>query len=362
MSALLQDEDLAFDLLPEDERARRPLATLLRTQARGRLSHALLLAGPPGSGKRHAAVRLAQLLACENPGAAGPCLHCEACRKTEEGLDPEVHELVPPIDPKTGRPKGEIPVERVRALQERLSFRSSGARRVAIVEPADRLSLVAQEAVLKTLEEPPEGVTLLLLTTRPASLKPTVRSRCQLVRFASPPPEAVAAILEAKGRPAEQARLAAALTGGDLRRALALDAEGAAEEWIELGRRLYELLGAQGEARARDLALEMAPQGGGGGAHADIAERLDLLERVLRDVMLAGERGDEPDEELAARLTHPGGVGAVRALSKRLTPVAAARSLDEIATARGDLQLRMNAKVVLTGLLLELHRLARTGA
>lgn len=362
MSALLQEEDLAFDLLPAGERERRPLGTLARTLARGRLSHALLLAGPPGSGKRHAAVRLAQLLACERPGDEGPCRACGPCRRTEEGLDPEIQELVPPVDPKTGQPKGEIPVERVRALQERLSFRSSGTRRFAIVDPADRLSLVAQEAVLKTLEEPPDGVTLVLLTTRPASLKPTVRSRCQLVRFAAPSAEAVAAVLIARGRPEEEARLAAALSGGDLRRALALDAAEAAEEWLELGRRLYEVLGARGESRARDLALELAPQGGGGAAQAEIAARLDLLERVLRDVMLAGEQAGEPDDVLARRLTHPGGVSAVRALSKRLASPAAARGLEAIAQARGDLQLRMNAKVVLTGLLLELNESARTAS
>ena len=66
-------------------------------------------------------------------------------------------------------------------LPERLSFRASGGRRFVIIDPADRLSIVAQEAVLKTLEEPPEGVVLALLTTRASFLKPTVRSRSRSV-------------------------------------------------------------------------------------------------------------------------------------------------------------------------------------
>lgn len=357
-SPLLLDEDLAFDALPADERERRPLSSLAKTHARGRLSHALLLAGPSGSGRRHAAVRLAQLLACEAPGPEGPCLRCEACSRVDRGLDPDLHVLVPPVDPKTGLLKGEIPVERVRALQEKLSFRSTGVRRFVLIDPADKLSLVSQEAVLKTLEEPPDGVTIALVSSRPNALKPTVRSRCQLVRFAAPRVASVAAVLEARGRSADEAALAAALAGGDLRRALSLEAHEAAELWLEIGRRLYEILGGRGEGRARDLALDLVPQGSGGAAQAELAGRLDLIERVLRDVMLAGGRPGDSDEELRARLTHPGGVTAVRALSQRLPPEAAARSLELIATARADLQLRMNTKVVLTSLFLDLHGLA----
>jgi DNA polymerase-3 subunit delta' len=355
---LLLEEDLAFDALPADERERRPLSTLGQAFARGRLSHALLLAGPTGSGRRHAAVRLAQLLSCEAPHAGGPCRECDSCARVDRGLDPDVHVLVPPVDPKTGLLKGEIPVERVRALQEKLSFRSTGTRRFVLIDPADKLSLVSQEAVLKTLEEPPDGVTIALVSARPNALKPTVRSRCQLVRFATPRAESVAAVLESRGRSAEEAALAAALAGGDLRRALSIEAEEAAELWLEIGRRLYELLGARGESRARDLALDLVPQGSGGAADAELESRLGLVERVLRDVMLAGGRAQDSDELLATRLTHPGGVKAVRALAQRLPPEAAARSLELIAIARSDLQLRMNKKVVLTGLLLDLHGLA----
>jgi len=354
---LLLEEDLAFDALPMAERERRPLGTLCKAFERGRLSHALLLAGPSGSGRRHAAIRLAQLLACEGPQSGAPCLNCPACLRVERGLDTDFFLLVPPVDPKTGQLKGEIPVERVRTLQEKLSFRSTGTRRFILIDPADRLSLVAQEAILKTLEEPPDGVTIALISAQPNALKPTVRSRCQLVRFGALPPESVAAVLEARGLPADEARLAAAVSGGDLRRALAVDANEAAELWLEMGRRLYEILGARGAGRARDLALELAPAGGGGAAQADIARRLELIERVLRDVMLAGGRPDDSDEALSAQITHPGGAKAVRALAERLPAEAAARALELVGVARADLQLRMNTKVVLTSLLLDLHGL-----
>ena len=134
---LIEPEDAAFDRLSvEPSSAHANLALLAAAHERGRLSHALLLTGPRGSGKRWCAVRLAQLLVCERAGgggggrgglfaeaepeaAAAPCLQCGPCSRTERGLDPDVFLLEPPWDDKKGEMKGEIPVEQVRRLQER---------------------------------------------------------------------------------------------------------------------------------------------------------------------------------------------------------------------------------------------------
>lgn len=360
-AVLLGPEDAAFDRLPsEPSGALEALRRLARAEARGRLGHALLVAGPRGSGKRWCAVRLAQLTAC--PAAVGsgdepslPCLACSDCRKAEAGLDPDVFLLEPGKDPKTRRQRAEIAVDQVRHLQERLSFRGAGRRRIAIVDPADRLSLVAQEALLKTLEEPPAAVTLVLLTARPSSLKPTVRSRCHVVRVAAPSRRALAQVVgEVTGTTPASARLAAALSGGDLRRALELDADAAAEEWLSAARSLYELLGRRGEARARDLAQEAVPRRGGedGGSRESVTAWLDLLERIVRDVMIAGAT---PHEKHAESLLHAEGSKAARSLAERLPPAAAARALDEVQRARDDLARHLSPRLVLTSLLLELH-------
>jgi DNA polymerase-3 subunit delta' len=366
-TALLSAADAAFDALP-DEAGTAPdaLRRLAVALARGRLSHALLVAGPRGCGKRHVAVRLAQLTACDaraaDPEILRPCRECPPCRRVERGLDPDVMLLEPPWDKRRQEARTEILVEQVRDLQERLTFRSTGRRRFVIVAPADRLSPVAEEALLKTLEEPPAGVVLALLTTRPSRLKPTVRSRCQLTRVAAPSAGTAARVLqELRGLSADEARRTAALAGGDLRRALDLDFARAGEEWLHLGRRLYEVLGARGASRCRDLAQEVVPKRGEeGSGRGEVADWLDLLERVVRDVMVAGEQArDRSAAPLGSRLVNPGAETASRALAARLPPDAAARALEEVQRARDDLALHLSQKLVLTHLLLALHGLAR---
>jgi DNA polymerase-3 subunit delta' len=371
---LLESEDAAFDRLAAlPFTAPANLALLAGAQERGRLSHALLLTGPRGSGKRWCAVRLAQILACEQgaqggaPGLFGappsdparPCLRCGACTRTERGLDPDVFVLEPPWDEKKGEMKGEIPVEQVRRLQERLTFRSDGSRRFVIVDPADRLSLIAQEALLKTLEEPPRGVTIALLSERASFLKPTVRSRSQSVRFAAPSRAALADELRAcRGLDARGAALAADLAGGDVRRAQRLDPDEEHERWIALARRLYEVLGARGESRARDLAVEVAALRESDGGRDEIAAWLDRLEAILRDAMLLGEAsGAGGGAGSCAPLLNPAAAHAAEAIATRLAPDRAVDALAAIEEARDDLALHLGAKVVLTHLLLTVHGL-----
>jgi DNA polymerase-3 subunit delta' len=353
---LLHEDDALFDTMEEESSsAARALARLAGARERGRLAHALLLAGPAGSGKRWCATRLAQLLACVRApaGALRPCLSCVECQRTERGLDQDVMVLEPPMDEKKGERKAEIPVEQVRATRERLTMRTAGTRRVVLVDPADRLSLIAQEALLKTLEEPPPGVTILLLSSRPSFLKPTVRSRSALVRIAPPSPDVLARALERRGLDAPSAALAARLSRGDVRRAAALDATAAADAWLARARQIYELLGQKGERRARDLALEIAPsKGEDGGGREDMLRELDLLEAMLRDALIAGEQAGDG---LAARLVNPSAEKAARSLSQRLPGDAAARGIAAVEAARDDLALNMSPKIVLTHLLLSLR-------
>jgi DNA polymerase III delta' subunit len=373
---LLREADAAFDDLPADAASGlHHLRQVAAALGRGRLHHAHLIHGPAGSGKRHLAVRMAQLLACGRPRDAGPCRACPACRRVERGLDPDTLVLEPVQDERTGRQRDEITIEQVRRLQDSLSYRAAGRQRCVILDPADRLSLVAQEAILKTLEEPPGGVTILLVTARPSALKPTVRSRCQALRLAAPREDAIAAVVMSRaGRTAEEASVAAALSSRDLRRALGLDPAVAAEQWLDLARKLYEVLGARGESRARDLALQLAPKK----PRADDAPEdasddedlgvpgwLDLLERILRDVTVAGAlvEGGAPTRSALPVFSrcHPSGEKALRALVTRLPADRAAEGIFAVAAARADLQLRMNAKVVLTHLFLTLHELRRGG-
>ncbi len=148
-----------------------------------RLPHALLFAGPPGIGKALLARRLAARVACA--AAAAPCGECNGCRQIAAGSHPDLLLISPPQSSsgKESRQK-EIGVEQARALKRFAQLRALSARRkVAIIDDAERLSLAAQNALLKTLEEPPGLALIMLITATPGSLLTTVRSRCHRIAF-----------------------------------------------------------------------------------------------------------------------------------------------------------------------------------
>ena len=147
----------------------------------GRLPHALLLYGVPGTGKLLFAKNFARLALCRAPDAGQACGSCPACAQFAAGSHPDFHLVRVPED------KTIISVAQMRDLIAELGLTSQhGGRRVAIVEPADAMNTAAANALLKTLEEPGAGTLLILVSSRPARLPATIRSRCQLLRMLPP--------------------------------------------------------------------------------------------------------------------------------------------------------------------------------
>lgn len=141
-----------------------------------RLAHALLFAGPPGIGKATFARDFAARVLCA--AAAPPCGECDRCRQVEAQTHPDVR-LVG-----VAAGKREIGVDVARDVKRFVQMHGvGGIAKVVIVDDADRLSIAAQNALLKTLEEPPGRAILMLVTDSPGGLLPTVRSRCQRVTF-----------------------------------------------------------------------------------------------------------------------------------------------------------------------------------
>lgn len=188
-----------------------------RTIARGRLSHSYLFAGPDGIGKREFAKLLAQCLLCQRVDEAElmACGECSGCRQVLAGTHPDFFVV--------GRREGksELTIDVFLGPKERrgqeglcyeLSRRSmSGGRRVAIIDDADSMNVESANALLKTLEEPPEDSLLILLAANLDAILPTIRSRCQFVRFHPLPTADVADLLlqqELVTDQAEAARLA----------------------------------------------------------------------------------------------------------------------------------------------------------
>jgi DNA polymerase-3 subunit delta' len=296
---------MPFSELIAQDRALVPLRSALR---RGALHHAYLFGGPEGVGKARAALLLAQAANCER-GAAGPgglrddpCGGCVPCRKIAKGIHPDVlvlHEERVMAkqgrwEPKGGRtPSKDIVVDQIRDLVDRrLSLRRfEGRRRFVVVDPADAMNPQAQNALLKTLEEPPDDTTLVLVASSPDSLLPTIRSRCLRVPFAPLPAELVADRLVREGHAPEAARLAAALSGGSLGRALALDDDALAE------RRGAVLAAASLDPDDAGAWLAFAKAHGGDRESA--AALCDLLELWLRDVVAAQARAPLTVADLA---------------------------------------------------------------
>jgi len=265
-----------------------------RAAVRGSMPPSVIFAGPDGVGKRMAAVALAQLVNCAAPrkGDAAPdaCGECASCRRIARGVHADVL-LVEPGE------TGSIKVDQVRDAIERSAYRPfEGRRRVVIVDDADALIPEAQNALLKTLEEPPSASTFVLVTSRPDVLLPTVLSRCQRLRFGRLAPADVAAVLVRDHEYSEsEAQAAAALSDGSVGAAL----EGATDDYAEArhaaAAMLQTVAASQDPRRRLQGAKALAPARGGrdGSERDELARRLHAVSSMLRDIAILLTRADE---------------------------------------------------------------------
>ena len=253
---------------------------LMRSVKAGRIAHAFLLSGPHGTGKRTCANYLTQTILCASPQA--PCGQCPACKKVLAGLHPDVHVV--------GEEEKSISVDTIRALRDQLALRPFEAdRHIALIPRADRMTAKAQNALLKTLEEPAGGNVFFLLTDQPGAMLPTIVSRCRRLRFSPVSVEACAEILAEKGVEPGRARLAAACAQGAVGRALEIAGD---EDYLPLREKALSSLKALSGGKA-GVARAISFLGEGKSAAARAPEWLEILEVVARDLM-ARENGGTP--------------------------------------------------------------------
>ena len=208
----------------EVEPARLPWSSLLPWQldaARAALAqrasfpHALLVHGPRGIGKHALALNLAQALLCEAPRADGlACGECAGCRYAVAGQHPDLMRLeLLIVDPEedTLAAVETISIDRVRALTQFVQLTSHRQRaKVAVIAPAERMHAAAANALLKTLEEPPPGTFLILVSDQPGRVPATILSRCRKLSAPLPAPAEARAWLAAQGVAAPELALAQA--------------------------------------------------------------------------------------------------------------------------------------------------------
>ena len=277
--------------LSEVQHQPRAVEALKAALKSGHVHHAWLLHGPDGVGKELAAVSFAQALTCPVKPNEG-CGECSSCRRVAGRNHPDVTWVMPEDEQVqrglAGRsdfdhtPSRDIRIEQVRALGERLSFRPLEARnKVALLINAHALNPPAQNALLKTLEEPPRATVLVLVTSALDKLLPTIRSRCMKAQFGPLPDAFIALKLKAakKKLSEEDAAQAAAMSGGSLARAMELD-----PARLSIRREVIEQFEALVPGDARGW-VAFAETFGDGRAAAEVC--LDVLAVWLRDVAVA---------------------------------------------------------------------------
>ena len=324
------------------------MQVLSQSLQQSRLSHAYLLAGPPQVGKMTLALDLARAVNCLS-SEERPCGSCAQCRRIEAGVHTDVQVVGLARDERTDRPRAEITIDQIRALTQTAALKPyEGAYRVFIIDGVERLNQYAANALLKTLEEPPAQVLLLLLTAEEEALLPTIRSRCQRLELRPLSEEAVTGLLVGEhGLSEERARLLARLSGGRLEAALAAASDASILE--ERDRRLARLLevvdGGIGVrfAYVGDLAAQF------GRNREAVREVIGLWLQWWRDLLMLKEQRPELIVNLDRK-------EALEQMARRFGPNEVAALVHELVATLERLEQNANPRLALEVLVLALPK------
>lgn len=321
-----------------------------RSMVEDRLHHAILIHGLQGVGKRTLAETVARTLLCESRGPA-PCGVCSHCRRSAEGIHPDLvvlgrdrvvgidEELTAHGDDRVSKRKERvgksIDVEYMRSLGTWLTRRPwEASRRVAVVVDAERMNVNGANAFLKSLEEPAQGAVVLLTSSSPAFLRPTIRSRCASLRLSGVPQGLIERYLKDAGIDDDEARFRARASGGSLARALQTRAP-LSELRDQL---LARFSGGKPAEVAAFVASSMA-----GAAEVDRDDALHLFASLLRDIAVIQTGGGE------GALVHHGVRDAV--VRAAAGPVDAFRMFSMVVGARARLAGQANRVILWDDLL-----------
>ena len=322
------------------EGPKKKIRTALVQQAIG---HAYLFSGDDGIGKRLMALRFTQALSCETPPSSpqpDSCGHCRACEQIDSGAYPDL--LV--IEPEQDKANPQIKIDRVREIERHVIYRPLlSARKICVIDDADRLTVNAANAFLKTLEDPPDHSLFILVTSQPLRLLATVRSRCLTLRFSPATPDQFEGALALKQATAiEDARFLSQVCGNRIGVALRTDLP----ELRSRHDRFFDL--CRDETLAHPTAvLQKAEELSKAQLFPEI---IDWLAHGLRDLLLVtlGTRQDF--------LLHQSRIPQLQQLADSLTPADVVDLLDFLQTLEQAPTQNLNLQLCLENFLFRLHQ------
>ena len=319
---------------------------LIDLLVRSRLPQSALFAGPEGIGKRTIATLLAARENCRNPSSDDLCGSCPSCTKTLSGFHPDIR-FYPAEEP-----ANTIGIDEIRGINQEAQYLPfEGNQRAFIIDRAERMTPEAQNALLKTLEEPPSTSHLFLVTSYPQRLLTTIRSRCQMLNFRPLHRQEIEAFLKGHTQ-LDEPELRASFAGGSLGEALILDLKAL------LGRRdrvlgLLEAWFADESFEAVFSHTEGREWSGLVKKRDSVAQLLDLVQSLCYDIhfQLVGT----PE-----RIVNRDCTGAIEGLARQTSdPLQLHHLLEAVVEARRDIERYVNPQMCFETLWLSALRKGR---
>jgi DNA polymerase-3 subunit delta' len=344
-----------LDQLTGNQRVKQIIERMLESQ---RLPGTLLFAGEEGIGKKLFALEIAKAVNCRSLRGVQGCGECSSCQRIGRFNYPQSEDsddwkqIIWTDHGDVGMvvaPKRVLLVDQMRQIEREANFRPfEGKARVFLIDEADKLNEPAANALLKVLEEPPPTSHLVLITSQPAMLLPTIRSRCQVVRFA---PLTAAEIEEYLIRnqksAAKEASLRARVARGSIGRALASDISTLSDQRFAM----LEVLKALALTGDRLRLLRSAEELNEARYKDEYEMRLDILETLIRDALVLAVGAPETqliNEDLLTQLS---------GISKKISGDQAAAWITQIEELREQLIVNINRKVATDALFLSMASL-----